>query len=365
MRWSTVAASSLMNIAFEWALRLHAWMFTRQPTPADNAPIPLRMYLVLWASAALLAIAVAKCRQARKQLAMQQEGTQQLAAREKRTLAMLDNGNDGTMLLTPNAEIIYASPGAQRLYGTRDESLIGQSALTFIHSGDLARTTQTLETLANQPDGTSTTMEVRSRRADGVWHWTECTCRNLVAEPAVGAIVTTWHDIDTYKKCEESLTELAVTDGLTGLANYRRHMEVLTAEIRRYYRTGRSFAIIMLDLDGLKRINDRYGHLVGSRALCRIGDILRTSCRSIDTPARYGGDEFVVVLPDANLEVARNVVERITARLQAEDEIPTLSVSAGIATCPEDGETAETLLQQADLELYKMKSVFNSLQAVQ
>jgi len=141
-------------------------------------------------------------------------------------------------------------------------------------------------------------------------------------------------------------------------------MEVLDSEIKRFDRTGRPCAILMLDLDGLKRINDTHGHLVGSRALRRLAEILLTSCRSIDTPARYGGDEFVVVLPEANLKVARSVAERIADRLRSESETPPISVSVGIAMCPDDGETAEALLQKADVELYEMKAVYNSLQAI-
>src|SRR5665213_210550 len=85
---------------------------------------------------------------------------------------------------------------------------------------------------------------------------------------------------------------LAISDPLTGLANYRHLIDILESEVERSGRTGREFAIILLDLDGLKRINDQHGHVVGSRALCRLADTLRIGSRSIDTPARYGGDEF-------------------------------------------------------------------------
>jgi diguanylate cyclase (GGDEF)-like protein len=95
-----------------------------------------------------------------------------------------------------------------------------------------------------------------------------------------------------------------------------------------------------------------------------LADVLRTSCRSIDTPARFGGDEFVVVLPESNLEAAQGVANRVMTRLRAERETPSLSVSVGIAICPDDGETAEALLQKADLELYEMKALSNNLQTV-
>jgi diguanylate cyclase (GGDEF)-like protein len=167
-------------------------------------------------------------------------------------------------------------------------------------------------------------------------------------------------DITERKRAEEQAQLLAMTDPLTGLGNYRRILDVLNAEIERSGRTGRSFALLLLDLDGLKEINDRYGHLVGNRALCRLGDALRACCRAIDTVARYGGDEFSVILPETTVEAARVVASRIRKELATDGQPPPLSVSIGVVAYPQDGETIETLLQTADHELYGMKSSVHS-----
>lgn len=153
----------------------------------------------------------------------------------------------------------------------------------------------------------------------------------------------------------EQVRSMAVSDPLTGLANYRRLISVLEAELDRSRRTQRPFTVVLLDMDGLKLINDQYGHLVGSRALVRIGKILRNHSRAIDTPARYGGDEFALVLPEAGKDIASRVVSRIRERLASETEAPALSVSAGVAAFPEDGDTPEKLLGTADRALYIMK----------
>jgi diguanylate cyclase (GGDEF)-like protein len=153
----------------------------------------------------------------------------------------------------------------------------------------------------------------------------------------------------------EQVRSMAVSDPLTGLANYRRLISVLEAELDRSRRTQRPFSIVLLDMDGLKIINDHYGHLTGSRALVRIGKVLRNHSRAIDTAARYGGDEFALVLPEAAKDIASRVVSRIRERLAAESEPPTLSVSAGVAAFPEDGDTPEKLLGAADRALYAMK----------
>ena len=153
----------------------------------------------------------------------------------------------------------------------------------------------------------------------------------------------------------EQVRSMAVSDPLTGLANYRRLISVLEAELDRSRRTQRPFSIVLLDMDGLKIINDHFGHLTGSRALVRIGKVLRNHSRAIDTAARYGGDEFALVLPEAAKDIATRIVSRIRERLAAENEPPALSVSAGVAAFPEDGDTPEKLLGAADRALYAMK----------
>ena len=150
-------------------------------------------------------------------------------------------------------------------------------------------------------------------------------------------------DITERKRAEEQIRHLAVTDPLTGLANYRRLLDVLDSEIKRHDRTGRSFAVLLIDLDRLKKINDAHGHLVGSRALCRVATILRIHCRSIDTPAQYGGDEFVLILPETKSAAAVQVAQRVSKQVNSDGDEPSISVSIGIAVYPQDGKTIDEL----------------------
>ena len=154
----------------------------------------------------------------------------------------------------------------------------------------------------------------------------------------------------------EQVHHLAVSDPLTGLANYRRLLDVLENETERTDRTGRPFSVLLLDLDGLKKINDNFGHLFGSRAICRLADILRIHCRAVDTAARYGGDEFALVLPESAEDDAHRVANRIREVLAEDTEQPPLSASIGISTYRGDGERIEKLLSEADQDLYAEKA---------
>ncbi len=162
-------------------------------------------------------------------------------------------------------------------------------------------------------------------------------------------------DVTEQRTLEDQLRLQASTDSLTGLANHRCLFEVLHAEICRSQRTGREFSLVLLDLDGLKKTNDQFGHLTGDRALCRLGQILRDCCRAIDTAARHGGDEFALVLPETSMTAATLVAHRICDLLAKDNEEPMLSVSVGVASYPKDADTIGTLLYAADRALYGMK----------
>jgi diguanylate cyclase (GGDEF)-like protein/PAS domain S-box-containing protein len=162
-------------------------------------------------------------------------------------------------------------------------------------------------------------------------------------------------DVTKQRELEDHLRRQAARDPLTGLANYRHFVDVLDSEIKRSMRTNRGFALLFFDLDGLKLINDRHGHMIGSQALCRLADVLCSCSRDIDTPARFGGDEFALILPETNTRAANLVAQRIREGVANDEKGPRLSVSVGVAIYPQDGHTIESLLCAADSALYSMK----------
>jgi diguanylate cyclase (GGDEF)-like protein len=154
----------------------------------------------------------------------------------------------------------------------------------------------------------------------------------------------------------EELERLSITDQLTGLYNRRRMLEVLENEVHRSKRLEHKFSVLMMDVDHFKKFNDSFGHQAGDRVLAGVADVLRETTREIDTPARYGGEEFLVVLPEAGLDAAVEVAERIRATLASRIfEGRRVTLSAGVAEYPTHGEGHERVVAAADDALYRAK----------
>ena len=154
---------------------------------------------------------------------------------------------------------------------------------------------------------------------------------------------------------------LSVTDDLTSLYNSRYLSQVLRRETKRASRNGRPLSLLFLDLDGFKAINDTHGHLFGSRALVEAAGLIRLNARETDMVARFGGDEFALVLPDTGSEGATAVAERVRERiaaqafLQADGLQIRLTASVGVATLPDVADSVEALIQAADKAMYRVK----------
>jgi diguanylate cyclase len=156
------------------------------------------------------------------------------------------------------------------------------------------------------------------------------------------------------------LEEMGRTDELTGLANRRKGFAVAEAELERHRRSGRAVTLLMLDIDRFKDINDRHGHPAGDDVLCGLADALRKTCRATDTPCRYGGDEFLLILPETDLRGAQGVADRIRAQLEGRvfDRAPDLqcTVSVGAAEANLELPDIDAWIQRADVALYRAKA---------
>jgi diguanylate cyclase (GGDEF)-like protein len=161
------------------------------------------------------------------------------------------------------------------------------------------------------------------------------------------------------RSSHEALWALARRDELTGVGNYRALHERLAAEIARHHRHGREFALVLLDLDGFKQVNERHGHLEGDRLLAEIGSSLRKEVRGEDSVFRQGGDEFAVIVPEVNAEEAGEVAKRLRGRVSqrgfGSDEMRPMTATTGFAMFPADGRTVDDLLSVADADLFTAK----------
>ena len=172
---------------------------------------------------------------------------------------------------------------------------------------------------------------------------------HTLADLIAGAL----HNALTFQKAQEQ----AITDGLTGVKTHRFFMEALSSEWKRSSRAGRSFALVLMDLDRFKFVNDFYGHLEGDLVLQRVGQILETNCRRSDVVARYGGDEFVILMPETTMEQARQLSSKLRSWISADPLLREKNISAsfGIASYPLHGSSPQELIQVADASMYLSK----------
>jgi len=274
---------------------------------------------------------------------------------EARYRLMAENSTDMICRTTARGRILYASDACRSLLGYEPAEMIGRSIFEFIDplDHDLARRV----ILPN-------TFTYRVHRKDGAVIWFESTSRLLSNGLSNEEIVSVSRDVSERRRAEEQIEYQAYHDALTGLPNRLLFRDRLTVALAHAKRQGTSLAVMFLDLDRFKYVNDTLGHSLGDELLKHIAERLGVVLREEDTVARMGGDEFTVLATDVEAEdaakIAQKLLESVMYPLQIEGHELILTTSIGIAMYPQDGDSAELLLKNADSAMYRAKEIGRS-----
>ncbi|MEV6927836.1 sensor domain-containing diguanylate cyclase [Dactylosporangium sp. NPDC051485] len=272
-----------------------------------------------------------------------------LAEQEERFRALVQHSSDVTVIAGPDHVVAYASPAVERALGVPVAAVVGRPVVALALPGERDGLRARMASVLRQP-GTSTTLRLRVRHADGTVRWLSAVATNLAHVPGIRGVVYNAHDITEVVAFQERLRHEATHDALTGLANRALFAERLAA-------AGATAAILIIDLDGFKAVNDTHGHHAGDALLRAVAARLRGCLRPVDTAARLGGDEFAVLLPGAGAAEAADAVRSVQAAF-AEPvpiEATLMPIRASIGVARGSPDRAEELLREADAAMYAVK----------
>ncbi|MGK5678314.1 putative bifunctional diguanylate cyclase/phosphodiesterase [Actinoplanes sp. URMC 104] len=296
--------------------------------------------------------------------------TAELFASEQRFHALVQHSSDVVTVVSPEADVLYQSESVQRVFGYPARALNGKRLTKLLDPESGIRLAQALRQVAGRPYAT-TVLEITVPHRDKRLRQAEMTITNLLSDPSVAGLVLNTRDISERKELQDQLVHEAYHDALTQLANRALFRERVGEALRTKPADG-EVTVLFLDLDGFKEVNDSLGHLAGDQLLVQVADRLRSSVRDGDVVARFGGDEFAVLIEsergarDAE-QVARRIIEVLETPFASDTRNIHVQASIGLAAAGmlADGETdgAEQLMRNADLAMYKAKSAGGSVHA--
>ncbi|MGA2211208.1 MAG: EAL domain-containing protein [Acidimicrobiales bacterium] len=279
---------------------------------------------------------------------------------EARFQTLVQNASDVILIARPDTTITYQTPSAKRTLGYEPGSLDGIRFTTLIHPDDVEQALAAYTGVAFRA-GASVTAHWRIRHRDETWRHVEVVANNLLSDPTVEGIVLTLRDVSERTGLEEELKHQAFHDALSGLANRALFRDRLEHALERARRSSTSLAVLFLDLDDFKVVNDTLGHAAGDELLVAVAARLAGSLRAGDTAARIGGDEFAILLeetegPNDACRLAERVIIELKAPVTIEDREVQVHGSIGIALSAVGAEDPSEILQAADVAMYAAKA---------
>ena len=279
---------------------------------------------------------------------------------ERRFRALVQKATEVVLLTDAEGLILYATDASLGLLGRRPHELVGRRFVHIVPEEERAQAVRVIER-ARQATAGIEPAELTIPRGDGGEAVIEVQSANRLGDPDVGGIVLTLHDITTRREMEAQLRHQALHDPLTGLTNRTLFENRLTQALGRSRRRARTVAVLYLDLDGFKAINDSLGHAAGDELLRGVAERITECLRTVDTAARLGGDEFACLLEDLGdadeaLAISRRVHAALARPIIVAGRAVVARASIGIAHCPDGALTAEQMIRHADLAMYKAKA---------
>ncbi len=279
---------------------------------------------------------------------------------EARFQTLVQNASDVILIVRPDTTIIYQTPSAHKILGYAAGSLEGLQFTSLLHPDDVEQALAGYTSVA-VGSGASVTALWRIRHADGSFRHVEVITTNLLGDITVEGMVLTMRDVSERMGLEDELKHQAFHDALSGLANRALFRDRLEHALLRAARSGSSLAVLFIDLDDFKLVNDSLGHAAGDELLVAVAGRISASLRAGDTAARFGGDEFAVLLeqtasPDEAFEVAERIITELSAPVVVQDHEIVPRASIGIVLSPAGTEDPADLMQAADVAMYAAKA---------
>lgn len=278
----------------------------------------------------------------------------ELSASDARHRAMIANISDVIAIIDDQGIIKYKSPNIETWFGWRPEDLVDTDAWQTVHPEDLLRMRQEFMAIQEKKDAVKT-VEYRYKCRNGRFKEIELTAVNKIHDPNIGGVLMNYKDITAQKKIQKEIISLNYRDALTGLYNRRFYEEEI---IRLDTANNLPISIIMGDVNGLKVINDAFGHHRGDELLKKAAKSIQAICRNNATIARWGGDEFIILLPQTTAKEAEHIMKKIKKRY-ANEQVNDIhgSISFGCETKKSGGENIINVLRCAEDNMYKDKNM--------
>ncbi|WP_449539233.1 diguanylate cyclase domain-containing protein [Ferdinandcohnia sp. Marseille-Q9671] len=296
-----------------------------------------------------------------KNITALKKSIEELQKSEQRFRIIAEHSKDIIKILDNEGTITYVSPAIEEVLGLQAKDIIGKPYYYNIHSDDVEALKENIKNIYETKQYFET--EIRRIHSEGHAVWLHSDYIPVInSGDKIEKIIVISGDITDRKKKAKELSKLAFRDPLTGLPNRRLFTERFEQAIYTSNRTGRYTALLVLDFDKFKQINDSYGHDIGDEVIKELARRLKSSLRKGDTLSRVGGDEFTIVLPDIRSEkeivdISNRLLETVNQPMQIKGLTLQTTISIGISIYPNKVEDIDLLLKEADKNLYKSKDV--------